>query len=212
MQCEIEPSDTVAVWGCGPVGQMAIRSAVLLGARQVIGIDRLPERLSMAEAGGATTINFESESVVERLDELTRGKGPEKCIDATGLESHVSLGQPDTVYDRAKQMLMLENDRPHVLREMIYVCRPAGVISIAGVYAGLSDKIPMGQAMNKGLTFRMGQTHVKRWTDDLLRRIEEGEIDPSFVITHTARLEDGPEMYKVFRDKQDSCIKVVLKP
>jgi threonine dehydrogenase-like Zn-dependent dehydrogenase len=212
MQCEIEPSDTVAVWGCGPVGQMAIRSAVLLGARQVIGIDRLPERLSMAEAGGATTINFESESVIERLDELTRGKGPEKCIDATGLESHVSLGQPDTVYDRAKQMLMLENDRPHVLREMIYVCRPAGVISIAGVYAGLSDKIPMGQAMNKGLTFRMGQTHVKRWTDDLLRRIEEGEIDPSFVITHTARLEDGPEMYKVFRDKQDSCIKVVLKP
>ncbi|HEX4894207.1 MAG TPA: zinc-dependent alcohol dehydrogenase [Hyphomicrobiaceae bacterium] len=212
VQCEIEPTDTVAVWGCGPVGQMAIRSAILLGAKQVIGIDRLPERLSMAQAGGATTINFESESVIERLDQLTDGKGPEKCIDATGLESHVSLGQPDTIYDRAKQMLMLENDRPHVLREMIYVCRPAGVISIAGVYSGISDKIPMGQAMNKGLTFRMGQTHVKRWTDDLLRRIEEGEIDPSFVITHTARLEDGPEMYKVFRDKQDSCIKVVLKP
>jgi threonine dehydrogenase-like Zn-dependent dehydrogenase len=122
------------------------------------------------------------------------------------------MGQPDTLYDRAKQMMMMENDRPHVLREMIYVCRPAGIISIPGVYSGLVDKIPMGPAMNKGLTFKMGQTHVNRWTDDLLRRIEEGQIDPSFVITHTVGLEEGPEMYKVFRDKQDSCIKVVLKP
>ncbi|MDW6021004.1 zinc-dependent alcohol dehydrogenase [Mesorhizobium sp. BAC0120] len=211
-QCDIEPTDTVAVWGCGPVGQMAIRSAVLLGARQVVAIDHLPERLSMAEAAGAITINFDQESVVERLNELTHGKGPEKCIDAIGTESHVSFGQPDTLYDRAKQMMLMENDRPHVLREMIYVCRPAGIISIPGVYTGLVDKIPMGQAMNKGLTFRMGQTHVNRWTDDLLRRIEEGQIDPSFVITHIARLADGPEMYKVFRDKQDSCIKVVLKP
>lgn len=209
---DIEPTDTVAVWGCGPVGQMTIRSAVLLGAKHVIAIDRLPERLSMAEAGGAIPINFDEESVVERLNELTAGKGPEKCIDATGLESHVTFSQPDTVYDRAKQMFMLENDRPHVLREMIYVCRPAGVISIPGVYAGLVDKIPMGIAMNKGLTFRMGQTHVNRWTDDLLRRIEEGQIDPSFVVTHTVGLDQGPEMYKVFRDKQDSCIKVVLKP
>jgi threonine dehydrogenase-like Zn-dependent dehydrogenase len=143
---------------------------------------------------------------------MTSGKGPDKCIDAVGLENHVSLTMPDTVYDRAKQMMMLENDRAHVLRQMIYVCRPAGIISIPGVYSGLVDKIPMGQAMNKGLTFRMGQTHVNRWTDDLLRRIEEGQIDPSFVITHTVRLQDGPEMYKVFRDKQDSCIKVVLKP
>jgi threonine dehydrogenase-like Zn-dependent dehydrogenase len=166
----------------------------------------------MAEAAGAIAINFDAESVIERLDELTQGKGPDKCIDATGTESHVSFGQPDTLYDRAKQMMLLENDRPHVLREMIYVCRPAGILSIPGVYTGLVDKIPMGQAMNKGLTFRMGQTHVNRWTDDLLRRIEEGEIDPSFVITHIVRLEDGPEMYKVFRDKQDSCIKVVLKP
>jgi threonine dehydrogenase-like Zn-dependent dehydrogenase len=166
----------------------------------------------MAEAGGATTINFETESVVDRLNDLTDGKGPEKCIDAVGLESHVSLAQPDTIYDRAKQMMMLESDRPHVLREMIYVCRPAGIISIPGVYAGLVDKIPMGIAMNKGLTFRMGQTHVNRWTDDLLRRIEEGQIDPSFVITHSVPLEQGPEMYKVFRDKRDSCIKVVLKP
>jgi threonine dehydrogenase-like Zn-dependent dehydrogenase len=212
VQCDIEPADTVAVWGCGPVGQMAIRSAVLLGAKQVIAIDRLPERLSMAAAAGAMAINFETESVVDGLNQLTDGKGPEKCVDATGLESHVSLAQPDTIYDRAKQMLMLENDRPHVLREMIYVCRPNGVISVPGVYSGLVDKFPLGIAMNKSLTFRMGQTHVNRWTNDLLHRIEAGQIDPSFVITHTAPLEQGPEMYKVFRDKRDSCIKVVLRP
>ena len=212
VQCDIQPTDTVAIWGCGPVGQMAIRSAILLGAKQVIAIDHLPERLEMAEAGGAITINFDEESVVERLNDLTDGEGPEKCIDAVGLESHVSPSMPDTVYDRAKQMLGAESDRPHVLREMIYVCRPAGVISIPGVYSGLVDKIPMGQLMNKGLTIRTGQTHVNRWTDDLLRRIEDGQIDPSFVITHTVSLDEGPEMYKVFRDKQDSCIKVVLKP
>jgi threonine dehydrogenase-like Zn-dependent dehydrogenase len=212
VQCDIQPTDTVAIWGCGPVGQMAIRSAILLGAKQVIAIDHLPERLEMAEAGGAITINFDEESVVERLNELTGGEGPEKCIDAIGMEAHVTPSQPDTVYDRAKQMLGAESDRPHVLREMIYVCRPAGVISIPGVYGGLVDKIPMGQMMNKGLTIRTGQTHVNRWTDDLLRRIEEGQIDPSFVITHTVSLDEGPEMYKVFRDKQDSCIKVVLKP
>jgi threonine dehydrogenase-like Zn-dependent dehydrogenase len=194
------------------VGQMAIRSAVLLGAKQVVAIDRLPERLGMAEAAGAIAVDFDKESVVGRLNDLTGGKGPEKCIDAIGMESHVSPSQPDTLYDRAKQLLILESDRAHVLREMIYVCRPAGVISIPGVYGGLVDKVPMGVAMNKGLTFRMGQTHVNRWTDDLLRRIEEGQIDPSFVITHTAKLEQGPEMYKVFRDKQDGCIKVVLKP
>jgi threonine dehydrogenase-like Zn-dependent dehydrogenase len=212
VQCDIQPTDTVAIWGCGPVGQMAIRSAILLGAKQVVAIDHLPERLEMAEAGGAITINFDEESVVERLNELTGGEGPEKCIDAIGMEAHVSPSMPDTVYDRAKQMLGAESDRPHVLREMIYVCRPAGVISIPGVYGGLVDKIPMGQVMNKGLTIRTGQTHVNRWTDDLLRRIEEGQIDPSFVITHTVSLDEGPEMYKVFRDKQDSCIKVVLKP
>jgi threonine dehydrogenase-like Zn-dependent dehydrogenase len=212
VQCDIELADTVAIWGCGPVGQMAIRSAVLLGADQVVAIDCLPERLSMAEAGGAIVINFEEESVVERLDELTGGKGPDKCIDATGMESHVGLGQPDTLLDRTKQIFMMENDRPHVLREMIYVCRPAGILSIAGVYSGLIDKLPFGMAMNKGLTFRMGQTHVNRWTDELLRLIEDGQIDPSFVITHTADLEDGPDMYTVFRDKQDSCVKVVLKP
>ena len=212
VQCEIEPTDTVAVWGCGPVGQMSLRSAILLGAKQVIAIDCIPERISMAEAAGATTINFEQESVVERLNELTNGKGPDKCIDAIGLESHVTPSQPDTVVDRFKQMMMLENDRPHVLREMIYVCRPGGVISIPGVYSGLADKIPMGMLMNKALTIRTGQTHVNRWTEDLLHRIEEGQIDPSFVITHSVSLDNGPEMYKVFRDKQDSCVKVVLKP
>ncbi|MDO9502815.1 zinc-dependent alcohol dehydrogenase [Falsiroseomonas sp.] len=210
--CDIQPEDTVAIWGCGPVGQMAIRSAVLLGAKQVIAIDRLPERLGMAAAGGAITINFEEDSVIERLNELTGGKGPEKCIDAVGMESHVGLGQPDTLLDRAKQVVMLENDRPHVLREMIYVCRPAGILSVPGVYSGLVDKLPFGLVMNKGLTIRTGQTHVKRWTDDLLRRIEDGQIDPSFVITHTVGLEEGPEMYNIFRNKQDGCIKVVLKP
>ncbi len=212
VQCDIQPTDTVAIWGCGPVGQMAIRSAILLGAKKVIAIDCLPERLSMARAGGAITIDFEEESVVERLDELSDGKGPDKCIDCVGLESHVSPAQPDTLMDRAKQMMMAESDRPHVLREMIYVCRPGGVLSIPGVYGGLVDKIPFGIAMNKGLTIRMGQTHVNRWTPTLLRLIEDGKIDPSFVITHEVGLEDGPEMYKVFRDKQDSCIKVVLKP
>jgi threonine dehydrogenase-like Zn-dependent dehydrogenase len=212
VQCDIQPTDTVAIWGCGPVGQMTIRSAILLGAKQVIAIDRLPERLSMAKAGGAITINFAEESVIERLNELTGGKGPEKCIDSVGMESHVSMGQPDTILDRAKQAVMLESDRPHVLREMFYVCRPAGVISIPGVYGGLVDKIPFGAVMNKGLTIRAGQTHVNRWTDDLLRRIQEGQIDPSFVITHNVSLDQGPEMYETFRDKKDGCIKVVLKP
>ncbi|TNC13687.1 glutathione-dependent formaldehyde dehydrogenase [Methylobacterium terricola] len=212
VQADIQPTDTVAIWGCGPVGQMTIRSAILLGAEQVVAIDHLPERLEMAEAGGAITINFKEENVVERLNELTGGEGPEKCIDCIGMESHVTMAMPDTVYDRAKQILLAESDRPHVLREMIYVCRPGGLISIPGVYGGLADKIPMGAAMNKGLTFRMGQTHVQRWTADLLRRIEEEQIDPSFVITHEVPLDQGPEMYRIFRDKQDSCIKVVLKP
>jgi threonine dehydrogenase-like Zn-dependent dehydrogenase len=211
VQCDIQPTDTVAVWGAGPVGQFAIRSAVLLGAQQVIAIDNVPERLDMAKAGGAIPIDFDHESVLERLNQLTRGKGPEKCIDAVGMEAHTTRSL-DSVYDRAKQAVMLETDRPHVLREMIYVCRPAGTLSIPGVYAGLVDKIPFGALMNKGLTVRSGQTHVNRWTDDLLRRIEEGQVDPSFVVTHVARLDQGPQMYKTFRDKKDGCIKVVLKP
>jgi len=210
VQCDIQPTDTVAVWGAGPVAQFAIRSAVLLGAKQVIAIDHLEDRLSMARAGGAITINFDEESVLERLQELTHGKGPEKCIDAVGMEAHAARSL-DSMLDRAKQAVMLGTDRPHVLREMMYVCRTAGTLSVPGVYGGFLDKIPFGAAMNKGLTIRMGQTHVNRWTDDLLRRIESGQIDPSFVITHTARLEDGPRMYNTFRNKEDGCIKVVLK-
>lgn len=212
MNCNIQPEDTVAVWGAGPVGQFCIRSAVLLGARQVVAIDRVPERLSMARAGGAIPVNFDEESVLERLDDLTQGNGPDKCIDAVGLEAHVGLKHPDSIYDRAKQALMLESDRAHVLREMIYACRPAGILSVPGVYGGLIDKFPMGALVQKGLTVRTGQTHVNKWAQDLLRRIVEGEIDPSFVVTHTASLEEGPALYKTFRDKEDGCVKVVLKP
>jgi len=212
VQCDIQPTDTVAIWGAGPVGQMTIRSAVLLGAKQVVCIDNVPERLEMARAGGAIPINFDKESVVERLNELTGGQGPEKCIDCVGMEAHIGMKHLDSVMDRAKQAIMAETDRPHVLREMIYVCRPAGVLSVPGVYGGLIDKFPMGALMQKGLTVRTGQTHVNKWAQDLLRRIVEGEIDPSFVVTHTASLDQGPELYKTFRDKEDGCIKVVLKP
>ncbi|WP_372422014.1 zinc-dependent alcohol dehydrogenase [Salinarimonas chemoclinalis] len=211
VQLGIEETDTVAVWGCGPVGQFAIRSAVLLGAKRVIAIDRVPERLDMAAAGGAMPIDFELESVMERIDDLTNGKGPEKCIDAVGLEAHVS-GHVDSMYDRAKQAVMAESDRIHALREIIYLIRPAGTISMPGVYGGLADKVPLGALMNKGITVRTGQTHTQRWTDDLLRRIEEGQIDPTFVITHVADLADGPALYQTFRDKKDGCVKVVLKP
>ncbi|PMS23099.1 glutathione-dependent formaldehyde dehydrogenase [Trinickia dabaoshanensis] len=211
VQCDVQPTDSVAIWGAGPVGQMTVRSALLIGARQVIVIDRVPERLAMAASAGAVPINFDEESVIERLNELTHGKGPEVCIDAVGMESHAGRSL-DSMVDRVKQAVMLETDRPHVLREMIYVCRPAGTISIPGVYGGLLDKIPFGAAMNKGLTFRMGQTHVNRWMGELLELIDNKRIDPSFVITHTAPLEQGPGLYKTFRDKADGCIKVVLKP
>jgi threonine dehydrogenase-like Zn-dependent dehydrogenase len=212
VQCDIQPTDTVAIWGAGPVGQFCVRSAVLLGAKKVIVIDRLPDRLSMAKAGGADEIiNFEEEDVFERLNDLTGGKGPEKCIDAVGLESHATASF-DSIVDRALQAVMIETDRPHVLRQMIYACRPAGVLSIPGVYGGVFDAIPMGALMNKGLTVRTGQTHVNRWADDLLRRIEEGQIDPSFVITHKVALRDGPQMYKTFREKMDGCVKVFLRP
>ncbi|GJE29279.1 zinc-dependent alcohol dehydrogenase [Methylobacterium organophilum] len=211
VQADIQPTDTVAIWGAGPVGQMTVRSAILLGARQVVCIDSVPERLAMAQAAGAITIDHTRESTVERLNELTGGKGPEKCIDAVGMEAH-SPRALEQAYDRVKQAMMLESDRATVLREMIYVCRPAGILSIPGVYGGLVDKLPMGALMNKGLTIRTGQTHVNRWTDDLVKRIDEGQIDPSFVITHRVGLEEGPEMYKTFRDKKDGCIKVVLRP
>ena len=211
LQCDIAPDDTVAIGGAGPVGQMAVRSALLLGAAQVICIDSVAERLNMARDAGAATINFETESVVERLKALTHGKGPQKCIDAVGMESHSSSSM-ELLYDRVKQAVGAETDRPHVLREMIYVCRPGGTLSIPGVYGGMIDKIPFGASMNKGLTWRMGQTHVRRWTDDLLKRIADKQIDPSFVITHRAQLQAGPDLYKTFRDKADGCIKVVLTP
>lgn len=211
MQCEIEDGDTVAIWGAGPVGQFCVRSALLLGAKQVICIDCVPERLSMARAGGAVSIDFKKESVVERLKDLTDGKGPEKCIDAVGMEAHATATL-DSIYDRIKQATMLVTDRAHVLREMIYVCRPAGVLSVPGVYGGLMDKVPFGLAMNKGLTVRTGQTNVNRYVHDLLHLIEQRQIDPSFVITHQADLQHGPDLYRTFRDKHDSCVKVVLHP
>jgi threonine dehydrogenase-like Zn-dependent dehydrogenase len=209
--CDIEPEDTVAIWGCGPVAQFAIKSAFMLGAHQVIAIDRVPERLAMARESGAVAINFEEESVLERLTELTGGRGPDKCIDAVGMEAHAG-GAVDAVLDKAKASVMLATDRAHALREAIYACRPAGVVSVPGVYGGVLDKVPFGAAMNKGLTIRTGQTHVKRYADDLLKRIQEGQIDPTFVITHRLSLEEGPEAYKTFRDKKDGCIKVVLRP
>jgi threonine dehydrogenase-like Zn-dependent dehydrogenase len=209
--CDIQPSDVVAIWGAGPVGQFAIRSAVLLGAETVVVIDNVPERLSMARAAGAITIDFDEESVLDRLQELTKGKGPDKCIDAVGMESH-ALRSIDAMIDRVKQSVMIESDRPHVLREILYVCRPAGIVSIPGVYGGLVDKLPIGALMNKGLTIRTGQTHVNRYTGRLLEMIADGRIDPSFVITHKVSLADGPDMYKTFRDKEDGCIKVVMTP
>ena len=187
VQCDIQPTDTVAIWGCGPVGQMAIRSAVLLGAKQVIAIDRVPERLSMAEAGGAITINFDEGERRRAAERADRRQGPGEVHRRGRHGGARHRARSTRMYDRAKQAVMLETDRPHVLREMIYVCRPAGTLSVPGVYGGLIDKIPFGALMNKGLTIRTGQTHVNRWTDDLLRRIEEGQIDPSFVITHTRR-------------------------
>lgn len=210
--CDMEEGDTIAVWGCGPVGQMAIQSAWMLGAGRVIAIDRLPERLAMAEdQGRAETINFEEESVYERLMEMTGGQGPDRCIDAVGTEAHAT-GSIDTMIDRAKQAVYMGTDRPHVLREAIMCCRKGGTVSVPGVYLGMLDKIPFGAAMNKGLTIKAGQTHVQHYLQPLMDAIQEHKVDPSFVITHELDLEDAPEAYKVFRDKDDGCIKVVLKP
>jgi threonine dehydrogenase-like Zn-dependent dehydrogenase len=211
LQCDIQPTDTVAIWGLGAVGQFALRSAMLMRARQVVAIDQVQARLDLAREAGAATINFREESVVERLNELTGGKGPEKCIDAVGMEADPA-SSVDAIYDRAKQAVLAETDRSHVLREMIYVCRPAGTISIPGVYGGLVDKLPFGAFMNKGLTIRSGLAQVPRWANDLMRRIQEGQIDPSVIVTHTRSLDDGPEMYRTYNDKGDGCVRVVLKP
>jgi threonine dehydrogenase-like Zn-dependent dehydrogenase len=209
--CEIQPGDVVAVWGCGPVGQFAIKSAYLLGAERVIAIDRVPERLRMArEAGRAETIDYEAVDVYEALGELTAGRGPDACIDAVGMEAHA----PGLVgaYDRVKQALMLETDRPIALRQAMMACRNGGHVSVAGVYGGFVDKIPFGAVMNRSLTIRTGQTHVQRYLGPLLERIQRGEIDPSFVVTHTLPLADAPQAYEMFLDKDDECIKVVLEP
>jgi threonine dehydrogenase-like Zn-dependent dehydrogenase len=208
----IEPGDTVAVWGCGPVAQMTIQSAWMFGAGRVIAIDRIAERLALAASvGHAETINFDDEHVKERLDEMTKGRGPDRCIDAVGTEAH-SHGSFDAILDKAKKSVMLGTDRAHVIREAILCCRTAGTVSVPGVYVGMIDKFPFGAAMNKGLTIKTGQTHVQRFTQPLLEKIEAGTIDPSFIITHRAPLADAPDLYKTFRDKKDGCIKVVLKP
>jgi len=209
-QCDIEPGDTVAVWGCGPVGQFAIRSAFMLGAERVIAIDRIPERLRMAEQGGAETLDFDVVDILDALRELTAGRGPDRCIDAVGMEAHVH--DAITMMDRVKQTLMLESDRPAVIRQAIMACRNGGTVSIPGVYGGFIDNMPMGSLMNRALTIKAGQTHVQRYMQPLLERVQNGEIDPGFVITHRLSLSDAPEGYSKFLQKEDECVKVVLKP
>ena len=209
--CNIQPGDVVAVWGCGPVGLFAIKSAFLLGAGRVIAIDRFPYRLRMArEKCGAETLNYEEVGVHEALKDLTAGRGPDACIDAVGMEGHAP-GMAGA-YDRAKQSMMLETDRPVALRQAILACRSGGTISVAGVYGGFIDKFPMGAIVNRALTIKSGQTHVHRYLRPLLDRIEAGDIDPSFVITHRMRLEEAPHGYDTFLHKEDDCVKVVLTP
>ena len=210
--CGIEPGDTVAVWGCGPVGQFAIKSAWMFGAGRVIAIDRVPERLALARTyGKAETIDFSALGVYDTLQEMTKGRGPDRCIDAVGAEAHGgdSIG---AVVDRVKAAVGLGTDQPQALRQAIIACRKAGTVSVPGVYIGMLDHMPLGAFMNKGLTMRTGQTHTHRYVKPLMERIEKGEIDPSGVITHRAKLKDAPDLYKTFRDKKDGCIKVVLTP
>jgi len=209
--CSITPGDTVAVWGCGPVGQFCIASAWLLGAGRVIAIDREPERLQMAAARNkAEVIDLTQADVYEKLKDMTGGRGPDACIDAVGMEAHGNtIGD---WYDKAKTATMMATDRLGALRQAIHCCRKGGTVSIPGVYGGLLDKVPMGAAFGKGLTLKMGQTHVHRYLPLLMQRIERGEIDPSFVITHRLRLEEAPDAYRTFRDKKDGCVKVVLRP
>ena len=209
--CNIEPGDIVAVWGCGPVGQFAIRSAYMLGAEQVIAIDRIPERLKMAEEyGKAKVLNYTEVDVGEALKDMTGGRGPDACIDAVGMEAHGTdfMG----LFDKAKQAVRLESDRPTALREVIVACRKGGHVSVPGVYGGFIDKFPMGAAMNKGLTIKTGQTHVHKYLKPLLEHIQNGDIDPSFVITHQLSLDQAPKGYEIFKQKENNCIKVVLKP
>ena len=209
--CGIQPGDVVAVWGAGPVGQFAIKSAYLLGAERVIAIDRFPYRLRLArEASGAETLNYEQVDIGEALRVLTGGRGPDACIDAVGMEAHIP--GPLYTYDRTKQALGLETDRPFALRQAIYACRNGGTVSVIGVYGGFIDKFPMGAVVNRSLTIRTGQCHVQRYMKPLLERIERGEIDPSFVITHRLPLREAPAGFDMFLNKQDDCLKVVLRP
>jgi threonine dehydrogenase-like Zn-dependent dehydrogenase len=208
--CDISPGDVIAVWGCGPVGLMAIRSAFLLGAARVLAIDHVPERMRLAASAGADLVNFDEESVFERVKQLTGGRGPDACIDAVGLEAHGAT--VDAYIDRAKTATFLATDRPNALRQAIHACRKGGIVSIPGVYGGFLDKVPLGAAFQKGLTFKMGQTHVMKYMKPLLDRIERGEIDPSFVITHRLPLDEAPTGYRLFRDHKNECVKVVLKP
>jgi threonine dehydrogenase-like Zn-dependent dehydrogenase len=212
--CDIQPGDVIAVWGAGPVGQFAIASALLLGAERVIAIDEYPYRLDMAvtRAGATDVINFQEQpDVVETLKEMTGGRGPDACIDAVGMEADHGHGAIHA-YDRVKQATRLETERPHALREAIMSCRNGGTVSVIGVYGGFVDKFPIGSLMNRGLTVRTGQCHVQRYMKPLLARVEAGEIDPSFVITHRMELGKAPEGYETFKNKQDECVKVVLKP
>lgn len=210
-QAGVNPGDVVAVWGCGPVGLFAIKSAFMFGAEQVIAIDRVPERLEMVkENSPAEVLNFEGVDVVEVLKDMTGGRGPDVCVEAVGMEAHVA--GIEGLIDRAKQAVKVETGRPIALREAIQACRKGGVVSIAGVFGGFLDTIPFGAAFNKGLTFKMGQTHVHKYLRPLLQRIERGEIDPSFVVSHKMRLEDAPYAYQIFQQKQDECVKIVLKP
>jgi threonine dehydrogenase-like Zn-dependent dehydrogenase len=209
--CDLKGGEVVAIWGCGPVGQFTVRSAFMLGAERVIAIDRFSERLKMARAAGAEIINYEEvDDLVEELKWMTGGRGPDACIDAVGLEAHG--GGVAAAYDYSKQRMKASFDRPLVLRQVMQACRKGGVVSIPGVYGGMLDKIPFGAAFGKGLIFKMGQTHMHRYMEPLLRRVQNGEIDPSFVITHRLGLDEAPGAYKTFRDKQDECIKVVLDP
>jgi threonine dehydrogenase-like Zn-dependent dehydrogenase len=209
--CGIKGGDVIAVWGAGPVGQFAIKSAFMLGAERVIAIDRYPNRLRMAaEASGAETINYEETSVLDALKEMTGGRGPDACIDAVGLEAHGH--GPVYAIDRAKQAARIETGRPVALREAIMACRNGGVVSVIGVYGGFIDSFPMGSLMNRSLTLKTGQCHVQRYMRPLLERIQKGEIDPSFVITHRMSLDDAPKGFDMFVNKADDCVKVVMKP
>lgn len=208
--CEIRDGDVVAVWGCGPVGQFAIRSAFMLGAAKVIAIDRVPERLKLAQDAGAETVHHDNADVLEALYEFTGGRGPDACIDAVGMEAHGTT--PDAIADKAKQALRLEFDRAHVLREASQAIGKGGRLSIPGVYAGFIDKVPVGALFAKGVTIRMGQTHVPRYLETLLQTIEDGRIDPSFVITHTGTLDDAPRFYEMFAKKEDDFVKSFIRP